>query len=169
MDHIEQRVLYIRGQKVMLDSDLAALYGVQTKVLNQAVKRNRDRFPEDFMFQLTGDEALSLRSQFVTSKGMGPGGRRYLPYVFTEHGAVMLASVLNSSAAFEASIKVVRAFVRLRSILIVHKELASRLESLESKTDTKFKVVFDLISKYLKSDRKRRGGKIGFDTGDRFN
>src|SRR5688572_13592479 len=110
IEGIENKIYLIRGQKVMLDSDLAVIYGVETKILNRAVKRNLNRFPTDFMFQLTDVETESLRFQIGTST-KGRGGRRYLPYVFTEHGAVMLASVLNSQTAIEASIKVVRAFV----------------------------------------------------------
>ena len=128
----------------MLDSDLAEVYQVETRVLNQAVKRNSHRFPEDFMFQLTEDETESLRSQIVTSN-KGCGGRRYLPYAFTEHGAVMLASVLNSLTAIEASIKVVRAFVKMRLILAFHQDLADRIEELEKITDSheqEFGVVF---------------------------
>lgn len=162
LEGIEGRIHIIRGQKVMLDSDLAELYGVATKVLNQAVKRNLDRFPEDFMFQMTAPEAESLRSQIVTSNA-GRGGRRYQPYVFTEHGAVMLASVLNSPIAIEASLQVVRAFVRLRSILAAHKELARRLESLEKQTKQNFEVVFKLISQIITEEEKPKR-KIGFHT-----
>ena len=132
MNEIERRIFSLRGHKVMLDSDLAEVYGVGTKALNQAVRRNPDRFPSDFLLRLTSEEADSLRSQIVTSKA-GRGGRRYLPYVFTEHGAVMLASVLNSAAAVAASIQVVRAFVRLRTILATHKDLARKLDALEQK------------------------------------
>src|SRR5436190_2210883 len=120
-DRIERQIYFFRGHKVMLDTDLA-LYGVSTKRLNEQVKRNRDRFPEDFMFQLTEEEAITLRSQIATSNKRG--GRRTLPYVFTEHGAVMLASVLNNPIAVRASVQVVRAFVRLREMLATHKELA---------------------------------------------
>jgi len=153
----------IRGQKVMLDSDLAEVYQVETRVLNQAVKRNLHRFPEDFMFQLTEDETESLRSQFVTSN-KGRGGRRYLPYAFTEHGAVMLASVLNSLTAIEASIKVVRAFVKMRSILALHQDLADRIEELEKVTDSheqEFGVVFQLLGDIMR-DPKFLKRKIGF-------
>lgn len=130
-ERIEQRIFVIRGQRVMLDSDLAELYGVTTKRLNEQVKRNPGRFPEDFAFQLTPEEAEILRSQFATSKGRG--GRRYSPYAFTEHGAIMLASVLNSERAIEASVFVVRAFVKLRSLLATHKEIAQKLTELERK------------------------------------
>ncbi|HET6992393.1 MAG TPA: ORF6N domain-containing protein, partial [Bacteroidia bacterium] len=122
----EDSMIYlIRGHKVMIDEDLARIYGVTTKRLNEQVKRNLDRFPKDFMFQLTEKEIISLRSQFATSNE-GKGGRRYAPYVFTEHGAVMLASVLNSPVAIKASIQVVKAFVRLREMLIANKELAEK-------------------------------------------
>ena len=168
LDHpIEQRILMLRGQKVMLDSDLAVLYGVTTKRLNEQVKRNLHRFPEDFMFQLDAEETEALRSQIATLKTAGRGQhRKYFPYAFTEHGAVMLASVLNSPVAIDASIQVVRAFVKLRSILAAHKELAKKLESLEKGTEAKFKVVFDLIAKYLKpkpTDSNKRN-QIGFST-----
>ena len=132
IEGIEEKIYLIRGQKVMLDSDLAKVYQVATKVLNQAVKRNLHRFPEDFMFQLTEDEFAKLRnwSQFVTSSKKHRGAS-YRPYAFTEHGAVMLASVLNSQTAIEASINVVRAFVKMRSILALHQDLAERIEKLE--------------------------------------
>lgn len=145
----------------MLDSDLAEVYGVGTKVLNQAVRRNPDRFPSDFLLRLTSEEADSLRSQIVTSK-FGRGGRRYLPYVFTEHGAVMLASVLNSAAAVAASIQVVRAFVRLRTILETHKDLARKLDALEQKCDRRFKAVFDTIRELLAPLADPRKRPIGF-------
>jgi hypothetical protein len=145
----------------MLDNDLAGLYGVSTKALNQAVKRNLARFPADFMFRLTRTETDELnRSQFVTGsqKHRDP---RFPPYAFTEHGVVMLASVLNSPVAITASLQVVRAFVRLRSILAEHQELARRLEALEKDTKNNFKAVFELIEKYLKATPKERR-QIGF-------
>ena len=123
VERIESRILLIRGHKMMLDSDLAELYRVSTKRLNEQVKRNKGRFPADFMFQLTVDETRALRSQFATSN-RGRGGRRYRPFAFTEHGAVMLASVLNSPVAVQASIQVVREFVKLREMLGTHKESA---------------------------------------------
>jgi hypothetical protein len=128
---IERRIHIIRGQKVMLDADLAELYQVETKVLNQAVRRNVDRFPEDFMFQLTSEESACLRSQTVTSK-VRRGGRRYQPYAFTEHGVAMLSSVLSSERAVHMNILIIRAFVRMRELLAVNKDLASRVEKLES-------------------------------------
>ena len=160
---IEKRIYLIRGQKVLLDSDLADLYGVSTKRLNEQVKRNKQRFPKDFMFHLTSEENENLKSQFATSSPEH-GGRRTTPYAFTEHGAVMLAAVLNSSIAIEASIRVVRAFVKLRSILTVHKELAKKIDSLEYKTDAQFKIVFDLIKSYLKPASDNTQKQIGFDT-----
>ena len=165
VEGIETRIFVVRGQKVMLDSDLAELYGVETRVLKQAVRRNLDRFPEDFMLVLTLEEATGLlrsRSQTVTLKrGQNV---KYPPYVFTEHGAVMLASILNSPVAIAASIQVVRAFVRLRSILAEHQELAQRLQALERETKSNFKAVFDLIEKYLKATPAARR-RIGFLTG----
>jgi phage regulator Rha-like protein len=128
---IERRIYVIRGQKVMLDSDLAELYQVLTKNLNLAVRRNADRFPQDFMFQLTEDETKSLRSQIATSK-VGRGGRRYLPYAFTEQGVAMLAIVLNSKRAVQMSILIIRVFVRLRELLAAHKDLARKIEQLQA-------------------------------------
>ncbi len=145
---IEKHIFIVRKQKVMLDSDLALIYGVETKSLNQAVKRNLNRFPDDFMFQLSEIEGESLRSQFVTSKKTR-GGRRYLPYVFTEHGALMLGNILNSETAIETSIQVVRSFMRLREMVISHSELSKKLSQLEIKYDSQFKVVFDAIQKLM--------------------
>src|SRR5205814_3586599 len=129
---VERRILLIRGQKVMLDTDLAKLYGVPTKSLNLAVKRNAERFPEDFMFQLTGDEAAGLRFHFETSKS-GRGGRRYRPYAFTEQGVAMLSSVLRSLRAVQVNIAIMRTFVRLREMLLSHADLARKLAALENK------------------------------------
>ena len=142
-DYIEKSILVIRGNRVLLDSDLARIYGVTTKYLNQQVRRNLDRFPIDFMFQLSEVEEESLRSQIVTSKTYG--GRRTRYYVFTEHGTVMLASVLNSVVAVNASIQVTRAFINLRQMLSSQAELARKLDLLERKYDHQFKVVFDAI------------------------
>lgn len=133
----------------MLDEDLARIYGVTTARLNEQVKRNRERFPSDFMFQLTENEYSFLMSQIAISKKDGRGGRRNLPYVFTEHGTVMLASVLNSPQAVHASIQVVKAFVRLRELLLANKDLAKKLDSLEQKYDKQFAVVFDAIRKLM--------------------
>lgn len=132
----------------MLDFDLATIYGVETKILNQTVSRNSDRFPNDFMFQLNAKEAEFLRLPSGTSKA-GRGGRRYLPYVFTEHGALMLASVLNSNTAVEASIQVVRSFIQLREFVISHSELSKKLSELEKKYDSQFRDVFIAIEKLM--------------------
>ncbi len=146
---IESKIYSIRGQRVMLDSDLAQLYGVTTKRLNEQVKRNADRFPLDFMFRLTAEESGALRSQNATSSNRH-GGRRYLPYAYTEHGAIMLASVLNSKRAIEASIFVVRAFIRMRGILSVHKEFARKLSELDRRVtgqDQNIKALITAIKK----------------------
>jgi hypothetical protein len=143
VERIERAILVLRGHKVMLDADLARLYGVETRVLVQAVKRNRDRFPEDFMFQLTRTELDILRSQSVISSRWG--GRRYPPYAFTEQGVAMLSSVLNSERAVLVNIEIVRSFVRLRALLGTHEELARKLAELERRYDERFKVVFEAI------------------------
>ena len=135
VEHIAQSILILRGQRVLLDSNLAALYGVETGVLVQAVKRNLNRFPEDFMFQLTTEEWEVLRSQFVISKD-GRGGRRYAPYAFTEQGVAMLSSVLKSSRAITVNIEIMRAFVRMRELLASNKELAQQLAELERKVSS---------------------------------
>ena len=142
---IERRILLIRGHKIMLDSDLAELYEVETSNLNKAVKRNLDRFPRDFTFQLTREEARTLRFQIGMSKPRGRGGRRYLPYAFTEQGVAMLSSVLNSKRAVQVNIAIMRTFVRLRYILATHKDLAAKLEAMEKKYNKQFKVVFDIL------------------------
>lgn len=129
--NLEERLLIIRGQRVILDSDLALLYGVSTKRLNEQIKRNIQRFPDDFMFMLSNQEVKDLRSQFATSNTKG--GRRYIPYVFTEHGAVMAANVLSSQIAIDASILLVRAFIKMRSMLSEHAEFKRRLQELERK------------------------------------
>ena len=158
MERVENRILTIRGRRVMLDADLAELYGVPTKRLNEAVRRNAARFPEDFMFQLTVDEAETLRSQFATSNGRG--GRRYIPYVFTELGVAMLSSVLNSERAVQVNIAIMRAFVRLRELAASHKDVLRRLDEMEGKVDRQFKVVFDAIRALMappKIPRRRIG------------
>lgn len=136
VEAVVSRILIVRGLRVLVDSDLAALYGVPTKRFNQAVKRNSAKFPAEFMFQLTDDEFLALRSQFVTSNA-GRGGRRYLPHVFTEHGALMAATILDSPRAIEVSVYVVRAFVQLRDLLAGNRELAQRLRELEQRLERK--------------------------------
>ena len=167
---IVRAILFLRGHRVIVDADLAALYGVTTKRLNEQVKRNAGRFPEDFVFQLTTAEAAALRSQIATSKSAttGRGGRRYLPYVFTEHGALQAANVLNSQRAVEMSLYVVRAFVQLRELLSSNKELAKRLDQLEARIGKKLATHDEAISAILAAIRelmqppatKRRG--IGF-------
>ena len=144
----------------MLDRDLAALYCVETKILNRAVKRNLKRFPSDFMFQLTVDEVDALRYQIGTSK-KGRGGRRYLPYAFTEQGVSMLSSVLNSERAISVNIEIMRAFVKLRQMLASNSELSRRLDELESKYDRQFKVVFDAIRQLMSPPVQARK-QIGF-------
>ena len=160
LERIEESILLIRGEKVILDSDLAALYGVSTSRFNEQVKRNRGRFPTDFSFRLTKDEWKSLISQFATSK-LGRGGRQKLPYVFTEHGAIMAANILNSNRAIEASVQVVRAFVKLRQMLASNAELARKLDQLERKYDHQFKIVFDAI-RQLMSPPPGKPKVIGF-------
>lgn len=140
---IERSIYVMRGQKVMLDQDLADLYGVHTRVLIQGMKRNIERFPPDFMFQLSGEEFAVLRSQSVISSSWG--GRRYAPYAFTEQGVAMLSSVLKSQRAIQANIEIMRAFVRLRRMLSENAELAKRMDDMEKKFDSQFKVVFDAI------------------------
>jgi hypothetical protein len=136
VESISLSIASLRGQRVILDADLAALYGVETKRFNEQVKRNLDRFPADFMFQLDSQEFVSLRSQFATLKTGRGQHRKYLPYAFTEHGAIMAATILNSPRAVEVSVYVVRAFVRLREAAILHKDLAERLDLLEEKTES---------------------------------
>jgi hypothetical protein len=143
---IEQHVYVIRDQRVMLDEDLAELYGIETRVLNQAVSRNLDRFPADFMFKLTVAEFDNLKSQFVTSSW---GGRRKLPRAFTEQGVAMLSSVLRSERAVQANIAIMRAFVRMREAMISHKDLASRLDDMERKYDAQFSAVFDALRQLM--------------------
>ncbi len=159
MERIERAIIVVRGEKVMLDSDLAEIYGVETKRLNEQVRRNLNRFPPDFMFQLTLAEAANLRSQFATSSSYG--GRRYLPYAFTEHGALMLANVLSSERAAQTSVMVVRAFVKLRQMLASNAELARKLAAMEKKYDAQFKIVFDAIRQLMSPPAKPKR-EIGF-------
>lgn len=159
IEHIKSVILLVRGEKVILDADLAALYGVETRALVQAVKRNSERFPKDFMFQVTSKEFASLRSQFVISKGKG--GRRHVPYAFTEHGAIMAANILKSDRAVRASVQVVRAFVKLRQMLAADTELTRKLDELEKKYDRQFKIVFDAI-RQLMSSPPAKPKPIGF-------
>jgi hypothetical protein len=163
-ESVEQRIFLIRGQKIILDADLAQLYSVTTKRLNEQVKRNRNRFPDDFMFRLSSEEGksiLALRSQIATLKR--GHHLKYAPYAFTEHGAVMVANVLNSPVAVRASIQVVRAFVRLRDIMATHKDLVRKLEQMEQKYDRKFKVVFDAIRELMVPPIPSSKRRIGFN------
>jgi len=145
VETVEAGILVIRGQKVLLDADLASLYGVSTKRFNEQVRRNRERFPADFMFQLNADEFADLRSQFATSS-LRHGGRRYLPFAFTEHGAIMAATILNSPKATEMSVFIVRAFVRLRGMLSTQQELAVKLDELENKVATHDQAITGLLN-----------------------
>ncbi len=163
-ERVERAIYFIRGQKVMRDSDLAALYGVETKALNRAIKRNIERFPKDFMFQLTEKEVKSLRYNSGTSK-KGRGGRRYLPYAFTEQGVAMLSSVLRSPRAIQVNIAIMRAFVRIREMLSTHKEWVRKLDQMEKKYDVQFKVVFEALRKLMRPQKEERR-PIGFDAGD---
>jgi len=162
VERIEQSILSIRGHKVMIDEDLAQLYGVTTKRLNQQVQRNIARFPDDFMFQLSKEEHESLRLQFATSK-TGRGGRRTEPYAFTEQGVAMLSSVLKSQRAIDVNIAIMRTFVKLRELLMTHKELARKLEAMEKKYDSQFKIVFDAIRQLMEPPPSLvKKGRIGF-------
>jgi hypothetical protein len=163
VERIERAILLIRGQKVVLDADLAALYGVEIRVLVQAVKRNLGRFPPDFMLQLSAEEYRALRSQFVTLKGGRGKHRKYLPYAFTEQGVAMLSSVLRSERAVQVNVQIMRAFVRMRQILATHEELARRLDELEKKYDRQFAVVFDAIRQLMTRPEPQRK-PIGFIT-----
>ncbi|MEW6412298.1 MAG: ORF6N domain-containing protein [Candidatus Zixiibacteriota bacterium] len=160
VNRIENKIFLLRSCNIMLDSDLANLYGVETKALIQAVKRNIDRFPDDFMFQLTKEEFANLRSQFGTSSQWG--GRRYPPYAFTEQGVAMLSSVLKSKRAVRVNIEIMRAFVKLRELLATNEKLARKLNELEKKYDAQFKVVFDAIRQLMQPPMKK-ARKIGFE------
>lgn len=177
IDAITSRILVGRGQKVMLDMDLAALYGVTTKRLNEQIRRNLDRFPSDFVFQLTVQEVALLRSQFATSSSGSRqrawGGRRYSPYAFTEHGAIMAATVLNSVRAIEISVYVVRAFVQQRDVLLASKELAKRLGELESRIERKLSShdeviagILDAIRQLMAPAEPAKKRRIGFVQSD---
>lgn len=157
IERIASRIYLIRGQKVMLDSDLAELYGVETKNLNKAVKRNPRRFPEDFMFQLTVEEAEALRFQFGTSNKVR-GGRRYLPYAFSEQGVAMLSSILRSERAADVNVTIMRTFVRLREILATHKDIARKVEE----HDRQIAVLFDAVKKLLAPPDPPKKNPIGY-------
>lgn len=163
-ERIARSIYFLRGQKVMLDSDLAELYGVETSNLNKAVKRNVDRFPPDFMFQLTPEEWENLRFQIGISSLKEYGGRRYLPYVFTEQGVAMLSSVLKSPRAIQVNIAIMRAFVQLREILSTHKDLARKLEEMEKKYDAQFRHVFEAIRQLMIPPAGTKKERIGFRT-----
>lgn len=159
---IDRQIYLVRGLKVMVDRDLAELYGVSTKALNQAVRRNRNRFPGDFMFQLTSAELKNWRSQSVTSNSAAKMGLRYRPFVFTEHGVAMLSSVLRSERAALVSIEMMRTFVRLRELLSAHADLVRRLDELEKKYDKRFVAVFDAIRQLMIPMERTRRRRIGF-------
>lgn len=159
-ERIISRIFYIRGKKVIFDRDLAELYGVETKALNQAVKRNKARFPADFMFQLDEKEMEIWKSQIVTSTGDVKGLRKR-SFVFTEQGVAMLSSVLKSQRAVQVNIAIMRTFVKLREILLTHKELREKIEKMEQKYDKQFKVVFDVIKKLIIQEEKPKT-EIGF-------
>jgi hypothetical protein len=176
LDHVEGAIYLVRGQRIMLDSDLAAIYGVTTKRLNEQLKRNRKRFPADFAFQLTSEEFSNLRSQFATSKQLRSqivtskkGGRRYRPWVFTEHGAIMLASVLNTEIAAQASVRVVRAFVRLREMVAANAQLAIKLADLERRLDSHDEAIVELFAvlRQLLEPPAKPKREIGFHVRER--
>jgi len=158
---IESKIYFIRGQRVMLDFDLAMLYGVLTKRLNEQVRRNIRRFPEDFMFQLNKEEAKSLRSQNATLKSGRGKHPKYLPYVFTEQGIAMLSSVLNSERAIFVNIQIMRTFTKLRALLSTHKDIQRKIEEMEKKHNQQFKVVFDAIKALLQYPEPKKK-PIGF-------
>ena len=161
----ERKILLLRGQKVMLSTDLAQLYEVEPRALVQAVKRNQDRFPKDFMFQLSAAEFRSLKSQIVILKQGRGQHAKYPPYAFTEQGVAMLSSVLGSKRAIQVNIAIMRAFVRLREILATHKVLSQKIEQMESRYDSRFRVVFDAIRKLMEPPAKARRRAVGFLAG----
>jgi len=158
-ENIQSKIFQIRGRKVMLDMDLAELYEVHTKVLLQSVKRNLKRFPEDFMFRLTNEEMANLRSQSVTSSW---GGRRYLPYVFTQEGVAMLSSILNSERAILVNIQIMRVFVGLRRVAVTYAGLKRKIDDMEKKYDGQFAIVFQAIKKLLEPPPEPPKRRIGF-------
>ena len=160
VERIERAIILIRTQKVMLDRDLATLYGVATGHLNRAVQRNLDRFPVDFMFQLSGEEYEALKCQIGISKGRG--GSRHRPYAFTEQGVAMLSSALRSGRAVTVNVEIMRAFVRMRQILATHADLARKLDALERKYDSQFKIVFDAIRELMTPPPESKRGRFGF-------
>ena len=168
-EDIQSRILLIRGQRVIMDSDLARLYGVPTRRLNEQIRRNTERFPSDFCFQLTREEVANLMSQNATSS-FTHGGRRKLPFAFTEHGAIQAANVLNSPAAAKMSVHVVRAFVRLRELLSTHKAIAAKLAELEQRVgthDSQIEAIIEAIRELTTPPGPGHHRKIGFHQGDR--
>jgi len=170
VEAIASRIITLRGERVLLDADLAALYGVETRRLNEQVRRNRRRFPADFIFRLTRGELENLMSQFATSRW---GGRRKLPYAFTEHGAIQAATILSTRRAVEVSVYVVRAFVQLRGVLTANRELAKRLDELEGRIERKLHThdrviaeILDAIRQLMAPPEPKRGRPIGFVTGE---
>jgi hypothetical protein len=168
LKNVESAIYLLRGQRVMLDADLATIYGTSTTRLNERLRRNRERFPIDFAFQLTADEFKRLMSQIATSK-KGRGGRRKLPWVFTEHGAIMLATVLSSKVATQASVRVVRAFVRLREMVAANAELAKKLKNLEHRLDSHDEAIVELFAvlKRLLEPEAKPKREIGFHVRER--
>ena len=164
-DFIAGKIYFLRGEKVLLASDLGMLYGVQTKALKQAVRRNRERFPPDFMFELSVAEWKALRSQFVTLENGKGKHSKYLPFAFTEQGVAMLSGILNSQRAVETNIAIMRTFVALRKWMQSSKELAAKIAQLEKKYDQRFKIVFDTIQQLIKQEKESR--PIGFEIGKR--
>lgn len=160
IERIEKKIIVIRNQKVMLDKDLAFLYEVETRVLNQAIKRNKERFPEDFMFQLNEQEFTKWKSQIVISIKERMGLRKK-PYAFTEQGVAMLSSVLNSERAINVNIEIMRTFTKLREFSITHKELRAKIYEMENKYDKKFRIIFDAINRLLKPPKVKKR-EIGF-------
>jgi hypothetical protein len=164
IERVTSSILLIRGHKVLLDDDLALLYGVETKSLNLAVRRNPDRFPSDFMFQLTPEEFDLLKSQLGTAT-TGRGGRRTPPYAFTEQGVAMLSGVLNSPRAIAVNVAIMRAFVKLRALLADNDRLARKLRAMEKKYDGQFKIVFDAIRAMMEPEEEPKKSRIGFRDG----
>ena len=158
VEAIVSKIIILRGERVMLDRDLAELYGVETAQLKRAVRRNRDRFPDDFMFELSKSELDDLRCQFGTSKW---GGTRYTPFAFTEQGVAMLSSVLNSDRTIRVNIAIMRTFSRLRRMLVTHKDLKRKIEAMEKKYDEQFRIVFEAITQLIEEDEKPKN-KIGY-------
>ncbi|MFH1309200.1 MAG: ORF6N domain-containing protein [Candidatus Omnitrophota bacterium] len=162
IERIENKIFLIRGQKIMMDKDLAKLYGVETKYLKRQVRRNIDRFPKDFMFQLSKSELDNWRSQFVTSNSSDKMGLRYAPYAFTEHGVAMLSSVLNSKRAIQVNIAIMRTFTKLRDMISTHKDLKRKLKDMEKKYDKQFQVVFQALEQLLEEPESKPKKQIGF-------